>query len=54
MVEQNAENWWEAIRKTIYNSIRIAKIDRDDIIGTSITNQRETIVPVDIDGNPTP
>ncbi len=52
MVEQNAENWWEAIRKTIYNSIRIAKIDRDDIISASITNQRETIVPVDIDGNP--
>lgn len=52
MVEQSAESWWESIRKTIYNAIRIAKINRDDIISVAITNQRETIVPVDNTGTP--
>lgn len=50
MVEQNAEKWWEAVRTTIHESIRKAGIKREDIISVAITNQRETIVPVDING----
>jgi glycerol kinase len=49
-VEQNAEAWWVAVRKTIHDAIRKAQINPDDIISVAITNQRETIVPVDKDG----
>jgi D-xylulose kinase len=51
MVEQEAESWWDAVRKTIFNAIRLGKIKNEDIISVAITNQRETIVPVDKDGN---
>jgi len=50
MVEQNAEAWWAAVRKTIFDSIREAKIANEEIISIAITNQRETIVPVDKQG----
>jgi D-xylulose kinase len=50
MVEQNAEAWWGAVRKTIYDSISAAKIDPAEIISVACTNQRETIVPVDATG----
>ncbi|MCP4760318.1 MAG: xylulose kinase [archaeon] len=49
-VEQNAEAWWIAVRKTIHDSLRLAKLDPKDIISVAITNQRETIVPVDKNG----
>ena len=51
MVEQNAEGWWQAVRKTIFNAIRRANINNEDILSVAITNQRETIVPVDKEGN---
>jgi D-xylulose kinase len=50
MVEQDAEGWWAACRKTIQNAIHAAKISKDDIVSVAITNQRETIVPVDRQG----
>ena len=50
MVEQNAEAWWQAVRKTIHDAIGQAKIDPDEIISVACTNQRETIVPVDPKG----
>ncbi|MHA1476460.1 MAG: FGGY family carbohydrate kinase, partial [Promethearchaeota archaeon] len=50
MVEQDANLWWKAVKKTIGNAIKNAKIDRDDILSVAITNQRETIVPVDSNG----
>jgi xylulokinase/glycerol kinase len=52
MVEQDADMWWESVRKTIFDVIKDTKIDRSDIISCAITNQRETIVPVDRDGKP--
>ncbi|MHA1721067.1 MAG: FGGY-family carbohydrate kinase [Promethearchaeota archaeon] len=52
MVEQDANMWWKAVKKTIVNSIENAKIDKDNIISVAITNQRETIVPVNNVGEP--
>ena len=52
MVEQDANLWWKAVKKTIVNAIKNAKIDREDILSVAITNQRETIVPVDLNGEP--
>jgi len=51
-VEQDANAWWGSIKKTIENAIKKSGIDKAEIISLSITNQRETIVPVDKDGNP--
>ncbi|MFX1277041.1 MAG: FGGY-family carbohydrate kinase [Promethearchaeota archaeon] len=51
-VEQDAKMWWSSLLITITNAIKKSKIDNKDIISLSITNQRETIVPVDKDGNP--
>jgi D-xylulose kinase len=52
MVEQDALSWWNALKKTIEMSIKKGNVDPSDIKSLAITNQRETIVPVDIDGNP--
>ncbi len=49
-VEQDAEGWWQAVRKTIFNAIRKSNVEKEDIVSVAITNQRETIVPVDQDG----
>lgn len=50
-VEQKAEEWWQAVRKTIFNAIRKSNVQKEDILSVAITNQRETIVPVDEFGN---
>ena len=52
MVEQDANSWWNAIKGTIDGSIQKGKINAEDIVSLSITNQRETIVPVDAQGEP--
>ena len=49
-VEQNANEWWDAVQKTIINAIRKSKVPKEEIISVAITNQRETIVPVDSKG----
>ncbi len=51
-VEQDANLWWESIKKTIDSAIKKSGVDIREIVSLSVTNQRETIVPVDIDGNP--
>lgn len=51
-VEQDANSWWEAIKKTTEGAIKKSGIDKSEIVSLSVTNQRETIVPVDKNGNP--
>ena len=51
-VEQDANVWWNSIKITIENAIKKSGIDKADIVSLSVTNQRETIVPVDKEGNP--
>lgn len=51
-VEQDANVWWNSIKKTIETAIKKSGIDKTDIVSLSVTNQRETIVPVDKEGNP--
>ncbi|MFX1567277.1 MAG: FGGY-family carbohydrate kinase [Promethearchaeota archaeon] len=51
-VEQDANIWWESIKKTTEQAIKKSGIDKTDIVSLSVTNQRETIVPVDKEGNP--
>ena len=51
-VEQDANIWWESIKKTTEQAIKKSGIDKTDIVSLSVANQRETIVPVDKDGKP--
>jgi D-xylulose kinase len=51
-VEQDASDWWRAVCKTAGIALKKAPIDPHDIKGISVTNQRETIVPVDLNGDP--
>lgn len=51
-VEQDANIWWEYIKMTIEGAIKKSGIDKAEIVSLSIANQRETIVPVDRQGNP--
>lgn len=51
-VEQNAMDWWRAVCNTSQRVIEKAGISSGDIVGISVTNQRETTVPVNEDGNP--
>jgi len=51
-VEQDANVWWDSLKKTIEGAIKKSGIDKTDIVSLSVTNQRETIVPVDKEGNP--
>lgn len=51
-VEQDANSWWNSIKKTIATAIKKSGIDKTEIVSLSVANQRETIVPVDIEGNP--
>jgi xylulokinase len=51
-VEQNPLEWWRAVCNTSKNAIRKARIKPDEIVGIAVTNQRETIVPVSVVGEP--
>jgi len=51
-VEQDANLWWESIKKTTEGAIKKSGIDKSEIVSLSVTNQRETIVPIDREGNP--
>ncbi|MEM2144637.1 MAG: FGGY-family carbohydrate kinase, partial [Candidatus Jordarchaeaceae archaeon] len=51
-VEQNAMDWWRAVCNTSQRVVEKAHISSGDIVGISVTNQRETTVPVNEDGNP--
>ncbi len=50
MVEQSADQWFEKLKITIKNAIQKGGIDSQEIVSISITNQRETIVPIDETG----
>ena len=50
-VEQDANLWWESIKKTTEGAIKKSGIDKSEIVSLSVTNQRETIVPIDREGN---
>jgi D-xylulose kinase len=50
-VEQKAESWWNKSCETIQQCIRKQNISPKQVIAVSVTNQRETIVPIDSDGN---
>lgn len=51
-VEQDALEWWRAVCSTAKTAIKKSKVHPDDIRGISVTNQRETIVPVSSQGEP--
>jgi len=51
-VEQDASTWWDATKKTVPLAIKEAGINPSNIAGMSVTNQRETIVPVNLSGEP--
>lgn len=52
MVEQNALDWWEAVKKTSKTALKSSDIKAEQVIAISVTNQRETIVPVSDNGDP--
>ena len=51
-VEQDAESWWNQSAETIRQALAETRLDPERVIGVSVTNQRETIVPVDEAGKP--
>jgi D-xylulose kinase len=51
-VEQKAGQWWFAVCKTTKEAITKGKVEPKNIIAVAVTNQRETIVPVDRSGEP--
>ncbi|MDH5419894.1 MAG: FGGY family carbohydrate kinase, partial [Candidatus Bathyarchaeota archaeon] len=54
-VEQEAAEWWNRICETSKAALKEAAekgVNPDMIVGISVTNQRETIVPVDADLEP--
>lgn len=51
-VEQNAEDWWNAASSTLQACISKSGSSAERIAAVAVTNQRETIVPVDESGKP--
>ncbi|MBD3191374.1 MAG: xylulokinase [Candidatus Heimdallarchaeota archaeon] len=51
-VEQYAMDWWRIAKTTIKSVLQQSQIAPSKLLGTSVTNQRETIVPVDEEGIP--
>jgi len=51
-VEQDAESWWLKSCETIKSTMAEAGLSSEKVIGVSVTNQRETIVPIAEDGKP--
>ena len=51
-VEQDAESWWIKSCETIKKSLSETGLNPEHVIGISVTNQRETIVPIGENGDP--
>ncbi|MHA1576772.1 MAG: xylulokinase [Candidatus Thorarchaeota archaeon] len=51
-VEQDAQVWWATVCKTINRCLKVDEFSPERIIGVSVTNQRETVVPINEDGRP--
>ncbi len=49
-VEQSAEEWWESACSTMKHCFSQGGTSPEDVVAVSITNQRETIVPIDESG----
>jgi D-xylulose kinase len=50
-VEQRSGSWWIKSCETIQQCIKRENIKPEQVVGISVTNQRETVVPLDKDGN---
>ncbi len=48
--EQNPQEWWEAIYKTIKTTLLKAGVDKDDIAGIGVDGQSWSAIAVDKDG----
>ena len=51
-VEQDAQDWWRTACNTCHVTLKKIGKRIKNLVAVSITNQRETIVPVDSAGNP--
>ncbi len=51
-VEQEAPNWWTTTCKVLGRMLKDGSYNPSDIAGVSVTNQRETVVPIDESGRP--
>ncbi len=49
-VEQKAEIWWEKVCSTIRHCLQEVNLSSESIVAISVTNQRETVVPIDENG----
>jgi len=49
-VEQKASSWWETACTILKNTFKTSDIRSDNVVGVSVTNQRETVVPLDNKG----
>jgi D-xylulose kinase len=50
-VEQRSKDWWEKSCETIQRCIKQGNVSPEHVVSISVTNQRETVVPIDRDGN---
>ncbi len=51
-VEQSAEAWWDSVCSTMKRCLAEGRVRAEEVIAVSITNQRETTVPIDEAGRP--
>lgn len=51
-VEQDANRWWATACSTTRRALKDGGFSPERIAGLSVTNQRETVVPVDAEGTP--
>ncbi|MHA3962994.1 MAG: xylulokinase [Candidatus Thorarchaeota archaeon SMTZ1-45] len=51
-VEQDAESWWSKSCETIKTALADTGQGPENVVGVSVTNQRETIVPIAENGTP--
>jgi D-xylulose kinase len=51
-VEQDANLWWDVVCNNTNEVLKLKNIDAKNILAVVVTNQRETIVPVDDFGDP--
>ncbi len=51
-VEQDAEDWWASTCNTVKSCFKSSSASPNHVVGISVTNQRETVVPIDEKGKP--
>ena len=50
-VEQNPEDWWQALRSTLSDIREKSEVDTRDIIGIGVSSQSWAVVPIDSKGS---